>query len=82
MVMSVLIAWVLKKYMHGGHGFGVRNAEGERVLEFALANDLVVGNNRFIKRESHLVTYTVLEITGHRSTSYSTVRALSKQYMM
>ncbi|CAH1263777.1 Hypp2763 [Branchiostoma lanceolatum] len=44
--------------VHGGHGFGDRNAEGERLLEFALANDLLVGNTLFIKRESHLVTYT------------------------
>ena len=43
--------------VHGSRGFGVRNTEGERVLEFAVANDLVVGNTRFIKRESHLVTY-------------------------
>ena len=28
--------------VHGGKGFGVRNAEGERL--FAVANDLVVGN--------------------------------------
>ena len=39
--------------VHGGHGFGTRNVEGERMLEFALVNDLVVC---FIKRKSHLVT--------------------------
>ena len=43
--------------VHGGHGYGIRNAEGERILEFALANDLLVGNTQFIKRDSHLVTY-------------------------
>jgi len=42
---------------HGGRGFGIRNPEGERVLEFAVANDLVVGNTHFIKRPSHLITY-------------------------
>ena len=30
--------------VHGGHGFEIRNVEGGRVLEFDLANDLVVGN--------------------------------------
>ena len=30
--------------VHGGHGFGKRNPEGERVLDFALANKLVVDN--------------------------------------
>ena len=44
--------------VHGGRGFGKRNPEGERVLDFALANDLVVGNTLFIKRESHLVTFS------------------------
>ena len=43
--------------VHGGHGFGKRNAEGECVLEFALANGLLVGNTQFIKRKSHLITY-------------------------
>ncbi|XP_052253103.1 ras-related protein Rab-15-like [Dreissena polymorpha] len=43
--------------IYGGRGFGVRNKEGERVLEFALANDLAVGNTWFVKKESHLVTY-------------------------
>ena len=43
--------------VHGGHGFGTRNVEGKKVLEFVLANDLVVGNTCFIKRESHLVSF-------------------------
>ena len=43
--------------VHWGRGFGERNAEGERVLEFAFANDLVVGNTCFKKKESHLITY-------------------------
>ena len=43
---------------HGGHGYGVRNAEGESVLEFAIANDLIVGNTLFRKRDSHLITYS------------------------
>ena len=44
--------------VHGGHGYGERNMEGERILDFALANDLIVGNTQFSKRESHLVTYS------------------------
>ena len=43
--------------VHGGHGYGERNTEGARILEFATANDLLVGNTWFIKRDSHLVTY-------------------------
>ena len=45
--------------VHGGHGFGIRNpdTDGERILEFVLANDLLLGNTWFKKRDSHLVTY-------------------------
>ena len=43
--------------VHGGHGYGERNPEGVSILEFATANDLLVGNTCFIKRDSHLVTY-------------------------
>ena len=43
--------------IHGGHGFATRNTEGERILEFASANNLVVTNSFFVKRESHLITY-------------------------
>ena len=44
--------------VHGGQGFGVRNAEGVTILEFALANDLRVGNTWFKKRDSYLITYS------------------------
>ena len=39
--------------MHGGMGFGTRNAEGERILEFADA----VGNTYFKKEDSKIITY-------------------------
>ena len=44
--------------VHGGQAFGSRNIEGDRILEFATACDLVVTNSFFKKRESHLITYT------------------------
>jgi hypothetical protein len=43
--------------VHGGKGFGSRNAEGEMLLEFADAVDLAVGNTWFTKEEAKLVTY-------------------------
>ena len=43
--------------VHGGSGYGERNADGDRVLEFAVANVFVVGNTFFVKRDSHLITY-------------------------
>ena len=43
--------------VHGGSGYGERNADGDRVLEFAVANDSVIGNTFFVKRDSHLITY-------------------------
>ena len=44
--------------VHGGFGYGVRNAEGERILEFGLALDMVVCNTLFNKRCSRLITYS------------------------
>ena len=41
---------------HGNFGYGTRNAEGERILEFAEAMGYVVTNTLFKKRQSHLVT--------------------------
>ena len=43
--------------VHGGNGYGVRNDDGGRLLDFAVAHDLVIGNTLFKKRNSHLITY-------------------------
>ena len=43
--------------VHGGFGFGSRNKEGERLLEFGTATDMVVRNTLFRKRLSRLITY-------------------------
>ena len=40
--------------VNGGHG--LRNTEGEPILEFAVAHDLV-GNTHFHKQDNHLITY-------------------------
>ena len=48
---------------HGGFGYGSRNQEGEDILDFATAFDLMIANTFFRKRESHLVTYR----SGHSS---------------
>ena len=48
----------------GRHGFGSRNEDGEKLLEFAGSLDLVVLNTFFHKRESQTVTY---ESGGHKS---------------
>jgi len=37
--------------VYGGHDFGARNSEGERILEFAVAHDLIVRNTLFKKRD-------------------------------
>ena len=41
---------------HGGMGFGTRNAEGERILEFGDAVGMVVCNTFFRKEDSKLIT--------------------------
>ena len=42
---------------HGGFGYGARNADGSRILEFADRLNLVICNTSFMKQESKLVTY-------------------------
>jgi len=42
---------------HSGYGFGDRNADGSRILEFADGLNLVMCNTLFMKQESKLVTY-------------------------
>ena len=43
--------------VYGGMGFGTRNAEGERTLEFGDAVGMVVGNAFFKKEDSKLIAY-------------------------
>ena len=47
------------KEVHGGYGYGKPDpdSEGERILEYALAYDLFLGNTYFKKCDSHLITY-------------------------
>ena len=43
--------------VHGGFGYGVRNESGEIFLEFALAQELIIANSIFRKKDEHLITY-------------------------
>jgi hypothetical protein len=43
--------------VHGGHGFGDINEEGNTCLEMAQGLDLVIANTCFKKPEEHLITY-------------------------
>lgn len=42
---------------HGGRGFGTRNKEGERILEFAEATGFIITNTHFDKPLSKRATY-------------------------
>jgi hypothetical protein len=44
--------------VYGSFGYGSRNQEGEGILNFALAYDLIVANILFRKRVSHVVTFS------------------------
>ncbi|VDL69511.1 unnamed protein product [Nippostrongylus brasiliensis] len=44
--------------VHGGHGSGTRNDDGERIVDLANAHDLAICNTFFAKRESQKVTYS------------------------
>ena len=43
--------------VHGGFGYGDRNADGSRILDLTDRLNLVICNTLFMKQESHLVTY-------------------------
>ena len=44
--------------LHGGHGYGVRNMEGETILEFYEAAGMIVCGIQFSKTESKLISYS------------------------
>ncbi|KAK6764329.1 hypothetical protein RB195_024595 [Necator americanus] len=43
---------------HDGYGYEARNDDGLRILEYAVASDLIIANTQYRKRKSHLITYT------------------------
>jgi len=43
--------------MRGGYGYGARNADGSRILEFADGLSIIICKTLFMKQESKLVTY-------------------------
>ena len=42
---------------HGGFGYGSRNTDGSRIVEFADGLNLVICNTLFTKQEAKLLTY-------------------------
>ena len=43
--------------VHGGYGFGERNADGEWIQEFCDAMELIVTNTCFKRQKNKLATY-------------------------
>uniref|UniRef100_A0A7I4Z3N8 Reverse transcriptase domain-containing protein n=1 Tax=Haemonchus contortus TaxID=6289 RepID=A0A7I4Z3N8_HAECO len=43
---------------HGGFGYGSRDTDGERILEYADSHNLAIVNTRFRRSDSHLITYS------------------------
>ena len=44
--------------VHGGYGFGARNDDGVRILDFAVAAEMVVCNTLFKKENNKLIMYS------------------------
>jgi len=54
--------------MHGGYGYGARNADadGSRIFEFTIGLNLIICNTLLMKQESKLVTYVAGSVSnGH-----------------
>jgi len=47
---------------HGGFGYGDRNADGSRILEFADGLNLLICNTLFVKQESQVVKYAAAPV--------------------
>ena len=43
--------------IHGGHGHGDRNTDGERIIDFAVSYDMAIANTFFNKQQEQLITY-------------------------
>ena len=43
---------------HGGSGYGMRNQDGLRVLDFCVANKLAITNTSFCKNKSRLIIFS------------------------
>ncbi|VDL77297.1 unnamed protein product [Nippostrongylus brasiliensis] len=42
---------------HGGFGNGIRNEDGERILDYACSHNLAITNTMFRKHPSHLISF-------------------------
>ena len=42
--------------VHGGHGIGERNAEGESIVDFAMSFDMAIVNTFFKNKREHRIT--------------------------
>ena len=59
--------------VHGGHGWGTRNTDGERLLEIAKSCNLVIHITCFKRRPNHLTIFTSGDASSHRLTMCSFV---------
>ena len=57
MISAVAEETRLAEGVHGGYGHDLRNKEGEHILEFAVAHNLVVRNSYFTRKDNHLITH-------------------------
>ena len=63
---------------HDGYGYGVRNKERERIIEFCAAINISVENTLSKKRASHLVTYESCQLKSQ--VNYCFVRRNGRKF--
>ena len=61
--------------LHGNNGYGMRNASGENIIQFANAMEMTISNMRFKKRSSQLITYE----SGKNKTQVDYILVAAKQ---
>ncbi|EPB73133.1 hypothetical protein ANCCEY_07783 [Ancylostoma ceylanicum] len=67
--------------VHGGRGFGIRNQDGERIVDMAEAHDLAITSTFLMKRDSQKVTIAVAVRKARLATFWSE-EMLSKRLRM
>ena len=58
--------------VHGGLAYGTRNEEGERILEFATAYDLIIGNS-ISRKENRTLSHTTQVVIKPRLITFCIV---------
>jgi len=56
-ILKIVMLAIMGRMVVMGYGYGARNEDGSKILEFTDGLNLIICNTLFMKQESKLVTY-------------------------